>query len=209
MRALWKLAGCLTIVFGLSSPVVARPPEIWVKQQNPSAEGVQLVETGPALAPMGHVIYCLKTPSECESKRSSSSTIAFEAKISKLLARVNSRVNNSIIPVRDTGEWPGKDNWTNNPKRGDCEDFALTKQHELLKMGLPSSALRLAFARTERGEGHVVLVVRTTNGDYVLDNLKSEVLSLFESNLIWESMQSGENPKLWQKVQMSNFEKFV
>jgi predicted transglutaminase-like cysteine proteinase len=63
------------------------------------------------------------------------------------------------------------------PDRGDCNDYAVTKRHELLKSGLPSSALRLSVTKTATGIGHLVLVVVTTKGDLVMDSLADAIQS--------------------------------
>ena len=52
--------------------------------------------------------------------------------------------------------------WTIAPHEGDCNDYAVTKRHQLLEKGLPSSALRLSVTKTVTlGVGHLVLVVST------------------------------------------------
>jgi predicted transglutaminase-like cysteine proteinase len=58
-----------------------------------------------------------------------------------------------------------------NPDRGNCHDYAVSKRHELIRAGWPSASLRLAIAYTRGGVGHLVVIVRTTDGDRVLDNL--------------------------------------
>lgn len=42
---------------------------------------------------------------------------------------------------------------------GDCEDIALAAREQLLRLGWPASAVRLATAWTERNEHHLVLTV--------------------------------------------------
>jgi predicted transglutaminase-like cysteine proteinase len=62
---------------------------------------------------------------------------------------------------------------------GDCNDCAVTKRHQLLESGLPSKALRLSV-KTAAGIGHLVLVVVTTKGDIVVDDL-TEVIRPWRS----------------------------
>lgn len=86
-----------------------------------------------------------------------------------VLLSVNREVNRRIIPTRDKA-----DEWKINPKRGDCEDFALTKLVELFEKGVPLKGMRLARGRAW-GENHMVLVVKTGGEEIVLDNLASEL----------------------------------
>ena len=58
-----------------------------------------------------------------------------------------------------------------------CVQHALEKHRALLARGVPSSAPQLATAMAPRGGGHFVLIVATTSGDWVLDNLRYDVTS--------------------------------
>jgi len=93
-----------------------------------------------------------------------------------LIKAVNREVNASIRFESDAGN-----TWALNPARGDCEDFAISKRSALVGQGVDPSALRLAFTLTSRGAPHAVLIVRTDQGDFVLDNLDSRVKSLRSS----------------------------
>ena len=123
----------------------------------------------PAAPPIGYSIFCMRTPSEC--RPAAAVRIERNAANWSLLNKVNKAVNASIRPVADKAE-----NWSVNVKTGDCEDFALTKRHQLVRAGIPAGALRMADVTTARGERHAVLVVKTTSGDYVLDNLRGGII---------------------------------
>ena len=58
-----------------------------------------------------------------------------------------------------------------------CHDYAVTKRHELLTRGWPSRSLLLAEVVVPWGEHHLILVVRTSDGDLVLDNLNPGIKS--------------------------------
>src|SRR5205814_7262803 len=90
------------------------------------------------------------------------------------LVEVNAKVNRSIKPEANLLGLAGE-KWIVSPKSGDCNDYAVTKQHELLARGWPSRTLLLAEVVTNWGEHHLVLVVRTAEGDLVLDNLSANV----------------------------------
>jgi len=102
-------------------------------------------------------------------------------------------VNNAIRPKNDRG---GKDVWTLDASSGDCEDYVVTKRSRLIKMGLPPAALRIAYAKTRSGEGHAILIVKTSQGDFVLDNRTNAIKLKAQAGLRIISM-SGANPKSW------------
>jgi len=141
-------------------------------------------------APLGYQLMCLKTPSEC--KGGGSASVKATTDIMGQLTSVNSKVNRSIQPRNDSSA----DVWSVNVSSGDCEDFALTKRRALIKAGLPASSLRIAYVKTRRGEDHAILVVKTSKGDYVLDNLHSSVRPLSQTGYRIIS-QSGANPMKW------------
>jgi predicted transglutaminase-like cysteine proteinase len=142
-------------------------------------------------APLGYQLMCLKTPSEC--KGGGAAKVAASDDIMSKLTKVNSKVNRSIRPRNDSG---GADVWSVNASSGDCEDYALTKRRALIKAGLPASSLRIAYVKTRSGEDHAILVVKTSKGDYALDNLNASVRPLSQTGYRIIS-QSGANPMKW------------
>ena len=72
-------------------------------------------------------------------------------------------------------------------RAGDCEDFAYAKLITLLSLGfnLDDMSLKYVFVDSNgRSVAHMVLVVHSNQGSYVLDNLKKEVYLLKDSNFI-------------------------
>lgn len=155
---------------------------------------LSLGATAPAMAkskaPLGYQLMCLRTPAEC--KGGGSSTVKVTTDTMALLKRVNSQVNAAIRPRNDSGA----DVWTASATTGDCEDYVLAKRRALIKAGIPASSLRIAYVKTRRGEGHAILVVKTSKGDFVLDNLNRSVRPLSQSGYRIISM-SGADPKQW------------
>ena len=153
-----------------------------------------LAGVGPAeaknKAPLGYQLLCLENPSECRG--GGGSVAKANADTLQLLKRINRSVNETIAPRSDRGG----DHWQTGATSGDCEDYVLAKRHALIKAGLPASALRIAHVQTSSGEGHAVLVVKTTEGDFVLDNLNGRVRSLAQIGYRIVSM-SGANPREW------------
>lgn len=146
-----------------------------------------------AVAPLGFQLFCLQNPSEC--KTGNRNTAPYSQSLMKMLAQVNSQVNRSIKGRNDRGA----DTWTLNASAGDCEDYVLAKRHALIKAGVPSGALRVATAYTRSGEGHAVLIVKTSRGDYVLDNLTSRITTKSGSSLKFIAI-SGANPTKWSRT---------
>jgi predicted transglutaminase-like cysteine proteinase len=155
----------------------------------------------PALAPFGHTRFCARYRHECEVR-----WVDFRMRNIKLtrerlaeLSGVNREVNLEIMPRRD-GAGPMADNWQIAPKAGDCEDYAVTKRHKLLARGWPSRSLLLAEVVIASGEHHLVLVGRTKDADFVLDNLSANVRPVAKTRYRWVRAQSPSNPKLWLTV---------
>ena len=144
-----------------------------------------------AEAPLGYQLMCLKHPDQCRG--GGASEVPATNDIMATLKKVNARVNASIKPRHDA---VGTDVWTVDASAGDCEEYALAKRNALIKAGLPASALRLAYVKTSGGESHAVLIVKTSQGDLVLDNLTSSILSLGQSGLQVVSV-AGANPTHW------------
>ena len=159
-----------------------------------------IMDASPTLAPFQHVRFCLRYPSDCKSNPAENDHIDLDAETSELLKRVNHSVNLSIIPtLKSYGPNLG-DGWTIAPDMGDCNDYAVTKRHELIAKGLPSKALRLAVVRTASGIGHLVLVVVTTKGDIVLDNLTEVIRPWQSTDYHWLKIQSATDSKFWHEI---------
>lgn len=134
-----------------------------------------IADASPTLAPFQHVRFCRRYPSDCKSNPTESDRIDLNSDTWELLKRVNHSINVSIVPILKGYGSNLEDSWTIAPETGDCNDYAVTKRHELLESGLPSKALRLSVVKTASGIGHLVLVIATTNGDVVMDNLTATI----------------------------------
>jgi predicted transglutaminase-like cysteine proteinase len=159
-----------------------------------------IADASPTLAPFQHVRFCLRYPSDCKSDPTESERIELNAQTLDLLKRVNRSVNLSIIPELKSYGPDLQDGWTIAPFRGDCNDYAVTKRHELLESGLPSKALRLSVVKTASGIGHLVLVVVTTKGDIVMDNLTEALRPWQSTDYLWLKIQSAADARFWHEV---------
>ena len=152
-------------------------------------------EGATTMAPLAHVRFCMERPADCEAGTAAAS---LDDDALPILDRVNREVNRRIRPLakRSTiGRWEVA------PARGDCNDFAVTKRHALIARGLPAGALRLAVARTSWGEGHLVLVAKTSAGDYVLDNLSNRLRPWDATGHAYSKIQSSSDPAGWVSVE--------
>lgn len=159
-----------------------------------------ILEASPILAPFQHVRFCLRYPADCKSDPKENERIVLNDETSQLLERVNRDVNASIIPTAKGYGSNLQDGWTISPVMGDCNDYAVTKRHELLQNGLPAKALRLSVVKTSSGIGHLVLVLMTNKGDLVLDNLTETIRPWQTTNYHWLKIQSVTDARFWYEV---------
>jgi predicted transglutaminase-like cysteine proteinase len=115
-----------------------------------------------------------------------------------LLKAVNRTVNHDMIADTDADVYHVNDYWDapalTPGARGDCEDFALVKRRLLIAQGIPAAAISLAIVKTRFNEDHAVLVVSTTQGDVVLDNLAYGIKYWWKTGYSWISRQApGDN----------------
>lgn len=163
--------------------------------------GFQFIRFDAAsLAPMAFTQFCLKYVQECKPR------LVFRGGRLKLTDRrwaeleyVNRTVNSSIVPERNREGLAGE-KWLLAPARGDCNDYAVTKRHQLIARGWPARAVLLSEVVTVSGEHHLVAVVRTNSGDWVLDNLTDRVIPWSQRPYQWLRIQTPGNPNYWASV---------
>lgn len=153
------------------------------------------------VGPYAGVLFCKENPDECDVKRTrwSRLEISLNEKRFAQLQAINQTVNRAIRPQNDSAA-AGGDVWSLAPAAGDCEDYAITKRHELIAHGWSANTLRLAVAYTAFGEGHMVLVVKTSSGDLVLDNRFDAIRRWDKTGLKWVMLQSASDPEKWMSV---------
>jgi predicted transglutaminase-like cysteine proteinase len=151
-----------------------------------------------AATPKGYYEMCVRRPALCRIGKGrlptlSDGSVPMTPAIMRQLKTVNAEVNAAVNPSR-------REDWGAGDSVGDCKDFALTKQQRLLSQGWPSSAVRAAIVRVGSGERHMVLVARTGNGDFVLDNLSAQVLPWAQVPYIWDKIQSKSDMWRWNSL---------
>jgi len=170
------------------------------RMNHDSSASAQIAEASPTLAPFQHVRFCLRYPSDCKSGPTQYERIELTAEKLELLNRVNNDVNAAIAPTVK-GYGPDlQDGWSISPTRGDRNDYAVTKRHDLIQQGLPANDLRLSVVKTSSGIGHLVLVVATTKGDMVLDNLTETIRPWQSTDYHWLKIQSATDAKFWYEI---------
>ena len=169
---------------------------------NGPPQGIQFIRLDvPTLAPMAFTRFCLEYPAECKPQRLAFSGDRIELNITRWaeLEDINRTVNSSIHPERNEEGLAGE-KWLLGPDRGDCNDYAVTKRHELIARGWPARTVLLSEVVTVSGEHHLVTVVRTGSGDLVLDNLTDKIMPWSRTPYRWVRIQMPKNPNYWASI---------
>jgi predicted transglutaminase-like cysteine proteinase len=201
-----SISGCLMarcgfpVYFAIFLACVFSAGSAGARSPQDSKPSTSIVDASPTLAPFQHVRFCLRYPDDCKSNPTEDERIELTVETSDLLRRVNHSVNMSITPTLKNYGPELQDGWTIAPVIGDCNDYAVTKRHELLESGLPAKALRLSVVKTSSGIGHLVLVVVTTKGDVVMDNLSEAIRPWQSTNYHWLKIQSANDARFWHEV---------
>ena len=162
----------------------------------PACAGTAIATGAPVVPPSGFIHFCVKHSDECLVNGHDAARVELTPARQAELRDVQARVNAAIEPREDpTHVWEyARDG------HGDCNTFALTKRRTLIALGWPEETLLLAAVYTERNEGHLVLVARTSQGDLVLDNRLPRIVEWSVLPYRWVSMQSQMSPARWVRV---------
>lgn len=157
------------------------------------------------LPPMAYTQFCLRYKDQCKTEH-----IVFRGGPVRLteqrwedLKEVNRSVNSAITAEPNTEGLAGE-KWLIDPSRGDCNDYAVSKRSQLLARGWPARALLLSEVVTSWGEHHLILVVRTSAGDLLLDNLTPQIRPWTRAPYRWVRMQTPKNPNFWASLGSRN-----
>jgi predicted transglutaminase-like cysteine proteinase len=154
-----------------------------------------------AVAPLGHRLFCKAQPLDCAAEAPAvAERLELVPEIIALVASINTSVNATIQPQSDQEQYQVEEHWTYPDKRGDCEDYALLKRRKLHAAGIALSDLLITVVRKRNGEGHAVLTLTTTSGDYVLDNLDWRVRPWRDTPYTFLKRQNAADPATWQAI---------
>lgn len=119
--------------------------------------------------------------------------------------RINAEINMAITYRTDLELWGRDEAWLlpisdHGVAYGDCEDYVLEKRRALIEVGVPEDRLAIATVWSEFTGFHAVLVLRTADNDYVLDNATPHILTVAQTEYEWRSLQVGRNLLEWARV---------
>jgi len=181
---------------------------------SPSGDGGLIVTASLRQDPAGEAAAARQPPARTVVARrgavSGQAALPYSTALMVMLDETNRRINAAILPESDMQTHGVPDHWDlpldpGGRGAGDCEDYALQKREDLVRQGLPPSALSMAVARTRWGEIHAVLVVDTDASNFVLDNLSSEVRPWRSLDYRWIVRQApGGGPTDWVSLEANN-----
>jgi predicted transglutaminase-like cysteine proteinase len=152
---------------------------------------------GEALPPVGYVDFCARHPDECEPLGGSKAKIQLTQERWQVLREINGFVNAKIRPATDMELYGVPEYWAIPTDAGDCEDYVLLKKRYLEGLGFPAETLLITVVIEEQGGGHAVLIVRTSAGDFVLDNRRNDIRRWSDTGYFFLKRQSQTDPLQW------------
>lgn len=171
-----------------------------------SAAGSSAMITGKLTSqPIGHYEFCRAYADECRQLRGADlEPVKLTKDIWTSIVNINSAVNMVIEPKSDFDIFGREEVWTFPQVAGDCEDYVLLKRQLLINEGVSPSALLITVARRPNGEGHAVLTVRTDRGDFILDNLTSQVRAWEQTPYKYLKRQSERHAGHWVSIETAD-----
>ncbi len=164
-----------------------------------SVEATYASVGGETSVPYGWVDFCARYQGECAVDQAPAVDINLSAKAVREVTRINRWVNAHIEAVSDMDHWGIVDRWDYpTDGKGDCEDYALLKRKMLIELGFPRQALLMTVVKDASQEGHAILTLKTSKGEFVLDNLNDDMKPWTAAvGYRFVKRQSQENPNVW------------
>jgi predicted transglutaminase-like cysteine proteinase len=179
------LAGFVVCAFGASGSV--------------GSESLRMQVSGWTTPPIGYVDFCRHFPDECTITGGDEAVPLTERRW-RDLQEVDTLVNRIVSPVTDLEYYHADEVWTLPESYGDCEDYVLLKRKWLIERGWPTGSLLITVVFDEVGDGHAVLLARTSRGDFVLDNKTDTIHRWYETAYRYVKRQSVRDPNRWVSV---------
>ncbi|MEM1073634.1 MAG: transglutaminase-like cysteine peptidase [Pseudomonadota bacterium] len=149
-------------------------------------------------APSGFNGLCARYDWVCAPSHSAGLTTQQTFSLAK---RVNLSVNRQVREIGDLRQYGKEEHWALPTRRGgDCEDLVLLKKKMLIERGVPSESLLIATVLDKRLNSHAVLVLRTKQGDFVLDNLTNRILPWKDTGYTFLKLQNPRSLSKWQAI---------
>jgi predicted transglutaminase-like cysteine proteinase len=165
---------------------------------------LQMGRQAPALS--GQVEFCKRLPDTCFRQTKEYAPLRVDAAFMEELKAENLLFNTMIAPAEDKEQY-GEDEYWNFPDdgKGDCEDYVLAKMkrfHE--KFGVPLNNMSIVHVETtpdRKDVGrHAILALRTSDGDYLFDNLTDDVVFPYQTSYRFVATTSFEDFKTWKDI---------
>jgi predicted transglutaminase-like cysteine proteinase len=154
--------------------------------------------------PIGHYEFCKIYKAECNIRSKLEPAPKITAYGWEVIRKINSTVNTTIVPMTDEELYGREEVWAYPTTAGDCEDFVLLKQKLLMEKGFDAQDLLITVVRKPDGEGHAVLTLRTSEGDYILDNLDNQVKLWTDTPYTYLKRQAAFNSGRWVTIENSD-----
>ncbi len=148
---------------------------------------------------------CQSKPHVCTEDGKGQQRLVLTNQHWQFLTEFNQWVDRLMVPTSDQEKHGVLERWEllnclkqpGGDCRGDCEEYVLLKRQFLIENGWPASALLMTVVKDQKKEGHLVLTILTSVGDFILDNKTTEVLRWDKVPYKFEARQSTANPKVW------------
>lgn len=150
--------------------------------------------------PMGAVLFCEANSGECPQQAAvPPQEVPMTPQRWDELRAVQYAVDQEIVPSpRADIAWHYAQGGV-----GNCVQYALEKRRRLLARGWPAAALELATVVTPNNNRHLVLVIATNHGDWVLDNLRRDLARWQDLPYQWRARQQGASLRDWVRVALN------
>ena len=147
--------------------------------------------------------YCRRHPTHCDL--TGPQIVGFNPETSRLLEQVNLNANSKILNASDMELYGKEEHWAfPSSGAGDCEDVALFKRERLVELGFPRAAMTIAIVHHQKAMfPHAVLLVETTAGTFLLDNLDNRVVRWHAAPYNFESRELPDGS--WERYDQSNW----
>lgn len=172
------------------------PVEVMARAQSMKTHGL-------TSQPIGHYNFCKSNPGECSQRSGKTRPMQLTREAWRQMIDINQRVNMAIEPRTDMELFGVEEYWAYPQSVGDCEDYVLLKRRLLMQEGYSPSDLLITVVRQPDGSGHAVLTVRTDNGDFILDNMRNQVLLWSDTEYTFLKRQSSRHTGKWTKIEHS------
>lgn len=164
------------LYLSIAAFLVMAQPALGAEKNNSDDHSLHLPVMRISEPPTQYKEFCEANPGQCEM--TGAHVLAYSEPLMSMVVEINQRVNSDYSFVQDWEAHGVEELWS-YPSGGvaDCEDYALEKRKRLVDRGLPRAALTMAIVSHKKLlSAHTVLLVETTEGTFLLDNLTNDVL---------------------------------